>query len=486
MCPEPSTLPVGGPVLSTYHFGAFTQAGQGGVAMSGAAIVFGDPAGHWQISDGLLSPSPAGAAAMLSDGPYLLQTDSGQAVLIRIVANRYTVRTGAELTERLRSLGPALAGRQIGLRFNGGQRYEHSWILLDDYTTPVTLTAETGEEMPTVHNLTIGRTENNVILRGLRFYRRRDEWNQTGKYCLANLFGAHSITFDGCVFDGGIPASSWSAPTPGAFGLSGINVVGGHNIQITQCVFQDLVHAIPMLAASHCLVTHNQVRRYWGDFINVSPQYGSKRHLDQVDITISDNFAADYIGNYDTFLHADFVQIYDRANAGGTGRLVDLTIDRNVMLPGQLHRQYGKQYRAQGIVAQTQGAWTGGIHNAKIRDNLLLCESIWGIGNFDDRVVFHNSEISGNTIVPVFDATSYPDHRPGIRVNMSGGALRDNASQAIQDQYHTGTGATVVADNPQLLGLVPDDPASFQTWFVGPDFDPASKNAALAAFARHA
>jgi len=69
-------------------FGALTPAGAGGVPVPGASITGGDLAGHWQISNGILSPSAAGQGAL--DGVYNLTFDTGDTLDVLIERDKAT------------------------------------------------------------------------------------------------------------------------------------------------------------------------------------------------------------------------------------------------------------------------------------------------------------------------------------------------------------------------------------------------------------
>lgn len=64
----------------TIYVDALSAAGAGEVPVSGTAIVSGDPNGHWQIINQMLSPSAAGDAADMNQGPYTLVLDDASEV----------------------------------------------------------------------------------------------------------------------------------------------------------------------------------------------------------------------------------------------------------------------------------------------------------------------------------------------------------------------------------------------------------------------
>ncbi len=65
-------------------FDPLTAAGTGGVPVTGSSITSGDALGHWQVSGGMLSPTPAGDAADLNAGPYALTLDDGQQIDVQV------------------------------------------------------------------------------------------------------------------------------------------------------------------------------------------------------------------------------------------------------------------------------------------------------------------------------------------------------------------------------------------------------------------
>jgi hypothetical protein len=71
-------------------FGALTPAGVGGVPVNATAIVEGDPAGHWQVSEGMLVPSVAGEGAL--SGFYPLVFDSGETLDVAVENGKASAR----------------------------------------------------------------------------------------------------------------------------------------------------------------------------------------------------------------------------------------------------------------------------------------------------------------------------------------------------------------------------------------------------------
>ncbi|MEX0338906.1 MAG: Ig-like domain-containing protein [Arenibacterium sp.] len=76
-------------------FGANTAAGEGRVPVTGNSIISGDPSGHWQVSNGFLSPSAVGAGTLQVD--YELAMDDGAIVDVAVVANERHVASINEL-----------------------------------------------------------------------------------------------------------------------------------------------------------------------------------------------------------------------------------------------------------------------------------------------------------------------------------------------------------------------------------------------------
>lgn len=71
-------------------FGALTPAGAGGVPVGAAAITDGDPAGHWQIVGGLLTPTASGEGALA--GVYSLELDGGEILDVMTVPDKASAR----------------------------------------------------------------------------------------------------------------------------------------------------------------------------------------------------------------------------------------------------------------------------------------------------------------------------------------------------------------------------------------------------------
>jgi hypothetical protein len=101
-----------GSVVST-SFGALTIAGAGGIPVTGTSISSGDASGHWQISGGRISPSPAGDTANLNLGPYSLVLNDDQEVNITIAPDVYSVRDATELSAAVTA---AASNKTIRLR----------------------------------------------------------------------------------------------------------------------------------------------------------------------------------------------------------------------------------------------------------------------------------------------------------------------------------------------------------------------------------
>lgn len=77
------------------EFGASTRKGAGGFPVTSAMIVGGDPSGHFEIVNGNLVVSDFGQGNL--EQTYLLSFDTGEALLVKIIPDRFDVRSVTEL-----------------------------------------------------------------------------------------------------------------------------------------------------------------------------------------------------------------------------------------------------------------------------------------------------------------------------------------------------------------------------------------------------
>lgn len=316
-------------------FGVRTRAGEGGVAVPGAgAIVSGDPAGHWQISGGKLSPSATGAGNL--SGAYDLELDTGTTVGVTVVANGRTVATSAELWAIVDGGVSVAAGETIWLRRGP---FNTAGMTFSGQPSNVTY-APADPLVPWEVDrwwMTTGTIEN-VTLRGFLLtkpynYETGTPWAPEGLTVasLVNLdnAGIDGLTLEDFVIDGQLePASGRSIIIP-TQSNGCIYARGANNITIRRGILRHARSGITLNGCQNVLVEDNTLSDFWTDSFIL--QNGAQ---DLANIVIRNNHSNGVAGNPSGF-HMDWIQFQPQGSANTAMR--DILIEGNTHAAGLPH-----------------------------------------------------------------------------------------------------------------------------------------------------
>ena len=270
-------------------FGALTRAGAGGVPVTGSAISSGDPSGHWQISGGEITPSPAGQGNL--SGSYDLTLNDGQTVDIAIVANTYSAASAAELVT---AYNDAPTGSATGIQVRDGDYSSAAQMTPSTKAFASEFTIEpaagfTPGANPKANTYTVtlpgilfGNGTQNVRLYGLAFTETLDDvpLEQNGVIEVESGGPAQNITIEACkissrsftaAFDAGVFADGpgFSAyASQGAF-FTALNAIRGIrlrevlNARVLDCYIHDVTRGLSLNSLGAQGVNRSRVQGCW-------------------------------------------------------------------------------------------------------------------------------------------------------------------------------------------------------------------------------
>ena len=252
----------------TDEFGDKTAAGEGGLAVTGSAVVSGDPLNHWQISGALISPSAAGAAAGLADGPYDLILDDGQALHLSIVPG-YGVANYGELQAALKDSALAF-GDHVVLRdgdYNASgatSSISRSAVAGGPYSisNTVKIRPAAGTTTHLIHHLRLAANCAGFDFDGLAFSTRKVAGSNYGGAAQV-LTSTADLTFQNCTFlygatpDGTETDITRGINAPGSLVVDRIRVLNNH--------FNGVVNAFSSLRGTDIIVDGNLVEHATDD-----------------------------------------------------------------------------------------------------------------------------------------------------------------------------------------------------------------------------
>ena len=458
-------------------FGALTFAGQGAAETGGSSIVDGDAEGHWQLSGGRLTPSDRGDSADLSRAPYRLRLDNGNTVTVTVTPDTYSVASETELLGVIR-LGGDLSGRSVELR-EIGRPYlmTDMWGTMHEFTREVVFrSADPGNPAAIGEWNFVGpEGPRNITWEDLVF--EADVSRQDGEPSYPRpalrLGGGRNITFRRVEFDGNLPEWQRGRYENPPVQFEAVSIDGARDILIENCEFHHFVHGLGMVIGENITIRGNDFRALWGDPINISPGGDGN---DTRNIVVSDNVVRDFIGNYNSYRHPDFIQIFPKGNLVNPGDIVGLTVERNFVFMGTETPGRGQ---GQGVLIQEgrQGQWPGGeLRDFVARGNVFFLDSIHGISSTSGIPLLVNPLISGNTILPDNRASKPRAEYPTIRVQSRGGAIIGNVvSNPISAGASTAQAQNLVAQ------IDVRDMRTYQTMYNALNFSPRTLAEALQA-----
>ena len=483
----------------TARFGSQTAAGSGGLAVTGTSVASASAgnASHWQIGGGFLSPSSSGAGNIVST---VLTLNTGQTVDITVF-NGWSVRGNAEIAAVQGQSAAALSGRRMEVRPTGAARLSPI-SFGGNYPGGFTVAGADPSNRPKFEQFfaenSVNFTLEDVIIEieetDTRFV---NNTNQEG--FMSRVNNSTNFTCQRVLFDGLVPESSATFLRWTRSRLTAMQARNVTNFSVLDCEFARLIRAINGCYGDDIFVRRNYMHHCWGDLINIGPKIGGLSSQNATNYNITDNIWTQFVGDYRSGDHPDFIQIFDESNSGGSGAIIGMNVERNYYGPGskgmEVVNGWQRQYFGQGIFIQTAqdgSPWTGGIRNFVCRANVFVCDSSWGIGVGNNTIVLTDALIEANTFVPPQGALKNQGEYPCIRVNMSGGYIRQNivcgSFEPLRDRQSAGTGAinsaTLTQDNVWIQGSSgwAQSAAQFQAvfrdangtgYFVADEFDDA-------------
>ncbi|WP_425041416.1 hypothetical protein [Primorskyibacter sp. S187A] len=303
------------------RFGAATRAGEGAVAVTGSAIVTGDPEGHWQISQNMLSPSAAGAGAL--NGSYALELDSGDTLEVAVVPQSRSVARESELQDILHANVPVAPGETIYIR-DKGSIYEMKaleWFTTwDGHPSNVTFASADPLAPPELDYWDLSRTPiSNVTFRGLIF-RKTDYptnvpfWAPASASVHAilrtdNAAGINGLIIEDCLFDGGLlpwaEGGRFTATNPALF-MRGDQIT---NITFRRNIVEHVGTGIA-LGINGAVIEDNLFRRFHNDAIVLQNPPSN----DCANIRIANNHHEQQTG-WASLFHTDLLQFQPQNNS---------------------------------------------------------------------------------------------------------------------------------------------------------------------------
>jgi hypothetical protein len=474
--------------VTTKNFGALTRSGAGGIALPAGATSISDADGtNLTVTGGYVVPASNG----VTSGTIVF--NNAVEWEINAQADTYSARTAAELITLI-NLGATLSGKTVKLR-PGSYGSINPYGSQKSYTSVVTFEADDASNKPVFSRWVFAAdgsgTLGNVTLRNLQF--DVDGPNVTGNdYAFVSIsqFGSRpsaNITIDSCDFNGNLPA--WYLGHPQWNEISVVNTRNVDNLAVQDCTAINCVNFAAYIAGTNIDILRNRHTRAWGDFIRIGVTGNGS---DTANVVIADNQYYDWVGNYDTYRHGDFIQGFD---LGGTslpgGDITDVQVLRNIMFTGpnmQLPGANGSANPMQFILAQ-------GLVNQQSPstnyDETTDCYRRWTIrGNVAEMFSVHactfevpayDMEIEGNTWVQsrrrfVQGATGNVN-APVIQGWFFDSTIRQNFATFISGigeireftNSNLGANNNTISDNFIPTYSVADDTA-LATYFQGPTF----------------
>ncbi len=443
-------------------FGALTGAGEGGLKVRGRTISSGDPNGHWEVSGGQLVPTAAGDQADLNAGPYSLTFANGRTAEIGIKPNAYTI-IGEDQLLRVAKLKEALSGSTVELRATSrpylpdmGQMYD----TMGYFSKAVTFRSADLNNKARIRNWNFqGKTNpKNIIWEDLIVDADVKLMDGGPEYVrpLIRIDGGQNITVRRVEFDGNLPPWQAGRYEKADVQFEALNLIGVKDVVVEDSEFHNFVHGIGMIVGTNVTVRRNDFHRLWGDPINISPAPDGQT---TGNIRITDNVSRDFIGNYNTYRHPDFIQIFPRGGYLNSGNINGLYVERNVVYMGI---EVPGRGQGQGILIQEgrEGQWPRGqIRNFVARNNIFYLDSVHGISNTSLIPRLIDPIITNNTIIPDGRASKPQNEYPHIRINASGGTVSHNLTAQANELTYDGTGPRREGENlvqsfrpPNLVG----------------------------------
>ncbi|MQX36809.1 Ig-like domain-containing protein [Roseospira navarrensis] len=318
----PGWRPVGLPADLVASVGEHTKAGQNGIAVTGTAIVSGDPAGHWQIAGGLLSPSASGDAADLSAGPYEMILDSGQTVSVSVTAGERHVATLAEIQTLLDGTHPREAG-ETRIRVQPGS-YDIDSLTTSAQPTGVTWMAADLAQPPIFNRWVLDHVAEpgtlgfeHVIFDMPYPSAPAPFWSPLPSTMYAICHGgADRSEFTGtsfryCEFRGNLPA--WAAGGRMTVNNPAVRIQNGMNFTFEHNVVTGCRAGLELSGVENATIRHNDISGFHAD-----PFVVSNYNAPVTGVLIAANHIHGPAGDT-SYHHIDTIQLQPTRPAGDTG-----------------------------------------------------------------------------------------------------------------------------------------------------------------------
>lgn len=482
----------GGDGFIAESYGALSRNQPGaGIVTTATAIVSGNGSGHWSIGSARLYPSASGDTANMNAGPYTLELDNGDTLLITIEPDTWDVTDQSEWNVIAVQSAATLAGKTIALRNPSALALGITGLAgtpfrRADYRAsgvPCTVKGRLGDAGDFASYAEVDRVQSMRGARGVTFQHLRFTPAAQSKFAIVGESANHTedITIHDCWISGEVDDPNGDFTTSSNYANNGIDlitttgsVVGTvGDITVTDCLLEwgaSLINIAVTKAGNAATITGNTCRYFYDDAIACAGGGAAAFYP----VTISDNFIIDCVGlaTDSGTPHPDYIRLI--ANNTATVDWGSITIENNICVEGTARGGAG------GIFLddlKTSGGDSGHFFNATIRNNIVVLENSANsivVGQAKNCLIDNNTVAAWNaansataTIRVGTGGTNY--------TNGGGNTISDNISDAFGlDGGDTATNNYTAGTNGATI--------AYSTLFDGPTYAPTTAAQAKALF----